>query len=397
MTVSAEGFRCGSVAQYARQLRSAKPLRIAFVGGRGVGGHYSGIETFYEEVGSRLVERGHEVTAYCRTAFTPAISCYRGIRIRRLPAPRSKHFETLIHSLVSIVDASLQQFDIVHIHAIGSSVFALLPRLTGCRTIVTVHGLDWQRPKWKRIARGCLRVAERASVTFPNRTTAVSRAVADYLEKQYGRPVAPIPNGVNMHERVEPERLGSFGLAPGRYVLFVGRLSEEKGCHHLLTAFGHSTAPGYKLAFAGGATYASEYERTLRSDAGPNVRFLGWVDQQTLAELYSNCALFVLPSSMEGLSVALLEAMSYGAPVLVSGIPENVEVIGDAGVTFQVGNLKDLTSQLSRLILDPVGRHSMGERGRQRVREHFTWDDAVRSFERVYDSMRDAPLKGCVV
>jgi glycosyltransferase involved in cell wall biosynthesis len=363
-------------------------LRIAFIGGRGVGSRYSGIETFYEEVGSRLAERGHEVTAYCRTGFTPPdmVSCRR-IFIRRLPAPRSKHLETLVHSGLSVAHATAQRFDILHIHAIGSSVFSLLPRLTGCRTIVTVHGLDWQRPKWKGIARACLRAAEWTSVKFPTRTTAVSYSVAQYLENRYRTPVASIPNGVNLHLPVDSDRLSSLGLIPGRYVLFVGRLSEEKGCHQLMTAFRRAAPPGYQLVFAGGVTYASDYERKLRSDADGGVRFLGWVDQQLLGELYSNCAVFVLPSSIEGLSVALLEAMSYGAPVLVSDIAENLEVIGSSGAAFQVGSLEDLTMKLSRTLSDIPSLRAMGEQGRRRVREHFTWDETARAFERLYQSV----------
>jgi glycosyltransferase involved in cell wall biosynthesis len=374
--------------------RNACNYRIAFIGGRGIAGRYSGIETFYEEVGSRLVERGHEVTAYCRPHFTPRCESYRGIHVRHLPAPRSKHLETLVHSFVASIDATAHRFDVVHIHAIGSSVFSLLPRLGGCRTIVTVHGLDWQRPKWKGVARTCLRGAEWASVRFPTRTTAVSQSVARYLERQYGAVVDAIPNGVNHHTRVDPHRLASLGLMAGRYILFVGRLSEEKGCDQLLKAFVRAAPSGYQLAFAGGATYASDYERQLRSDASTAVRFLGWVDQELLAELYSNCALFVLPSSMEGLSVALLEAMSYAAPVLVSDISENLEVTGDTGAAFQVGNLEDLTNQISRLLADPSSLRTMGEWGRQRVVEYFTWDATARAFERLYQSIIDGPVKG---
>jgi glycosyltransferase involved in cell wall biosynthesis len=371
--------------------RDRPHYRIAFIGGRGIAGRYSGIETFYEEVGSRLAERGHEVTAYCRPHFTPRCESYRGIHVRYLPAPRSKHLETLIHSFVASIDATAHRFDVVHIHAIGSSVFSLFPRLGGCRTIVTVHGLDWQRPKWKGVARTCLRGAEWASVRFPTRTTAVSQSVARYLEKQYGAVVDAIPNGVNHHARIGPQRLASLGLMSGRYILFVGRLSEEKGCEQLLNAFRSAAPTGYQLAFAGGATYASAYERRLHAHAGNDIRFLGWVDQELLAELYSNCALFVLPSSMEGLSVALLEAMSYAAPVLVSDIPENLEVTGDSGAAFQVGSLEHLTNQISQLLTDTSSLRIMGERGRQRVREHFTWDATAREFERLYQSIIDGP------
>jgi glycosyltransferase involved in cell wall biosynthesis len=312
---------------------------------------------------------------------------YRGIRTRYLPAPKSKHFETLIHSLLSVVDASARRFDIIHIHAIGSSVFSFLPRIAGIKTIVTVHGLDWQRPKWKGIAQSCLRFAEVASVKFPTQTTAVSRSVARYLEKQHGATVHAIPNGVNLHAPVNPLRIADLGLSAGRYVLFVGRLSEEKQCDQLLRAFEQVAPDGFQLAFAGGASYATSYERELRAEASGRVRFLGWVDQQLLAELYSNCAIFVLPSSMEGLSVALLEAMSYGAPVLVSDIPENLEVVGDCGATFHAGQISTLAQQLARLLANPASLRAMGAQGRRRVQDQFTWNATADSFERLYLSV----------
>jgi glycosyltransferase involved in cell wall biosynthesis len=359
--------------------------RIAFIGGRGVKGRYSGVETFYEEVGSRLVARGHEVTAYCRPHFTPACETYRGIRVRRIPTLRSKHLETLIHSCLSTVDAAARRFDIVHFHAIGSSIFALLPRLAGCRTVVTVHGLDWQRAKWKVFARGCLRTAEWAGMAFPDRTTAVSQSVASALEVKYGSPITAIPNGVNVNPRAIPDRILPLGLDAGRYLLFVGRLSEEKGCHQLIQAFTRLSSGRYQLVFAGGATYATEYETQVRQAAEGDVRFLGFVDQDILAELYSNCALFVLPSRLEGLSVALLEAMSYAAPVMVSDIPENTDVVGDAGYSFRAGDVDDLTAQLTRALADPAALRETGLRARARVMDNYSWDSTVGSLERIYD------------
>jgi glycosyltransferase involved in cell wall biosynthesis len=364
-------------------------LRIAFIGGRGVAGQYSGIETFYEEAGSRLAERGHLVTVYCRSKFTPPCSVFRGMRVVRFPALPSKHLETLFHSLISMVHATLSRYDVIHIHAIGSSVFAWLPRLRGCETVVTVHALDWQRPKWKKVARWCLRLAERASVSLPSKTIAVSRAIAGYLRTEYGVESAVVPNGVNLHAAPGSERVHQLGLVPQKYVLCVGRLSEEKGFHDVIQAF-NAIAPGeFHLVFAGGATYDSRYEQVLRASAGPDVRFLGWIDQQTLGELYSSSALFVLPSSLEGLSVALLEAMSYGAPVLVSDIAPNLEVVGDAGWIFRQGDVEDLASALEDALSKPAERNTQGQRGRARVEANFTWETTVDRLEEVYGSVVD--------
>lgn len=368
--------------------RSApRRYRIAFLGGRGLGRPHGGIETFYDQAGSRLAARGHEMTVYCRPRFTPSAPRYRGMRVRPLPTIGSKHLETLVHSGLSALHAATRAYDIVHIHAIGSSVFALLPRLLGRRTVVTVHSLDWQFPKWNALARRCLQFAEWTSVAWPTRTIAVSHALAAYLSRKYDTSVDVVPNGVTIEPPRSPARILDLALIPGSYVLYVGRLSEEKGCHQLISAFERADVPGVELVVAGGARYASAYERELRAIAGPRVRFLGWVDRSTLAELYSSCALFVLPSNLEGLCLALLEAMSYGAPVLVSDIAPNREAVRDAGFLFRAGDVADLYRQLGTLLSDAQLRGEAGLRARRRARAHYAWDVVVRRLEAVYDSL----------
>ncbi len=371
-----------------------RACRLAFIGGRGVGNSYSGIETFYEEVGSRLVNRGHDVTAYCRSHFTAPASNYRGIHVVRLPSIRSKHLDSFVHSFLATAHATAQNFDLIHYHAIGPSVFALPARLASHKTVVTVHAQDWARPKWKAFARSCLRAAEWASVTFPHRTIAVSHTLGNYLRTKHGAAVSVIPNGVTIRPPPRPGMLRRLGLTPHTYVLFAGRLSEEKRVHLLIEAFCRTAAPDSQLVIAGGASHQPAYELQLHRKADRRVRFLGWVDPDTLGELYSNCALFVLPSILEGFSVALLEAMSYAAPVLVSDIPANLEVIGNTGFSFSHDDLADLTDQLSRLLAQPRARQRAGIRARQRIADYFTWDVVTTQIEAVYAALCAPGLKG---
>lgn len=318
------------------------------------------------------------------------MTSYRGIRVRRLPAIPTKHLETLSHSLLSTFVAAFSDHDIVHIHAIGSAVFSWLPRLTGRRTVVTIHGLDWQRPKWNGFARLCLHAAEWASVRLPNRTISVSRSIADHLASVHHASSIVVPNGVSLPGPTGDSRIHALGLKPGKFVLFVGRLSEEKGCHDLIEAFQREACPGLELVLAGGATYAGGYEDRIRSLAGPHVRFLGWVDQPTLAELYAHCAVFVLPSSIEGLSLALLEAMSHSAATLVSDIAPNVEAVGAAGLLFRWGDVTHLAHQLSTLLGSEDLRRRLGAAARARVEEHFSWDAVVLGLERAYADVVNA-------
>ncbi|HTS38531.1 MAG TPA: glycosyltransferase family 4 protein [Candidatus Solibacter sp.] len=359
-------------------------LRVAFIGGRGVVSKYSGIEAYYDEVGARLTEMGHEVTVYCRSYFTPAMSEHRGMRIVRLPTFRSKHLETLVHTFFSTAHALTQRYDVIHYHALGPALFSFIPRLLGQKTAVTVQGLDWQRKKWGRLASFVLRMGERASVTFPNGTTVVSQALQQRFRERHGVEAFYVPNGGVLRKWREPHKILEWGLEPGNYALFLGRFSPEKGCHLLVEAF-ERLSTNVKLVMAGASSYCDEYSRNLRRHASDRIRMFDWVSGDDLDELLTNAMLFVLPSDMEGLSLALLDAMGAGLCVLTSNVPENLEVVeGGAGFTFQNGNASDLADRLRFLIFNPAVREAAGKAARQRVEEQYQWHTIAAEIEKAY-------------
>jgi len=361
-------------------------LRVAFIGGRGVVSKYSGLETYYEEVGKRLAEMGHEVTLYCRTYFTPPMTTYNGMRLVRLPTIRSKHLETLIHTLLSTTHALTQPYDIVHYHALGAALFSFFPRLLGRKTVVSVQGLDWQRKKWGRFASAVLRLGERASAELPNATVAVSHALQQRYREIHGIESFYLPNGGVLRERTEPAKILEWGLQPGNYVLFLGRFSPEKGCHLLVEAF-EQVDTDVKLVMAGAASYCDEYSRELRKHATERIRMLDWVSGATLDELLTNAMIFVLPSDLEGLSLALLDAMGAGLCVLTSDVPENREVVDGAGFTFQRGNATDLADRLRFLLANPSVREAAGRTAKRRIEEHYQWQSIAREVEKTYFQM----------
>jgi glycosyltransferase involved in cell wall biosynthesis len=358
-------------------------MKIAFIGARGVIGKYSGIETYYEEVGSRLVARGHEVTAYCRSYFTPAVAEHRGIRIRRLPTVRGKHSETIVHSLLCTLDAAFRSYDIVQFHAIGSAPLALLPRFVGKRTIVSVRGLDGQRAKWGRMARAYLSFGEWASARCPSATNVVSRELQKYFAERYGASTTYIPNGIDACEQIPPDEIKSFGLGSRDYVLYVGRLTPEKDCHTLIEAF-RRLSTNARLVFVGGATYSDEYVRELRRHESDRILFLGFQSGQVLAELFSNALVYVLPSRIEGLSISLLEAMGYGNCVLTSDIPENRELVEGVGFTFKTGDVSDLARQLGHLLTHPEIAAETGRACRDHARREYGWDRIAEETEAAF-------------
>jgi glycosyltransferase involved in cell wall biosynthesis len=349
-----------------------KPLRVAFIGGRGVVSKYSGIETCYEEVGQRLTEMGLDVTVYCRSHFTPPLTTYKGMRVVRLPAFRSKHLETLVHTFLSTVHVMFSPCEVVHYQGQGPALFSFFPRLVGQKTVVTVQGKDWQRKKWGRIASFALRLGEIASARLPNRTMVVSRALEQHYRFAHRAKTTYVPNGTTIRERVAPKRILEWGLEPDNYILFLGRFSPEKNCHLLIEAYENLNTSA-KLVLAGGSSHTDAYANKLREHQSDRVVFLDWVQGVALDELLTNAALFVLPSDMEGLSLALLDAMGVGLCVLTSDIPENREVIANTGFTFRAGDGLDLARMLRLLLSDPRRRRLAGQNAQARVRENYLW------------------------
>jgi len=360
-----------------------RPLRIAFIGGRGLVSKYSGIETYYEEVGKRLAGVGHHVTVYCRTYFTPALREHNGMRIVRLPTIRSKHLETVLHTFLSTLHAITQPCDVVHYHALGPALFSFIPRLAGKKTMVTVQGLDWQRKKWGRLASIVLRLGERAAVRLPNVTMVVSRTLRQHYWDQHAAETTYVPNGGLLRDHRMPNKIFDWGLEPGNYILFLGRFSPEKGCRLLVEAY-ERLDTNVKLVMAGAASYCDAYTRELRTHASERIKLLDWVSGDALDELLTNAMLFVLPSDLEGLSLALLDAMGAGLCVLASDVPENREAVEDAGFTFRRGDAADLSERLQFLIANPTVREAAGEAARRRVQEEYQWNKIATQIEAAY-------------
>jgi glycosyltransferase involved in cell wall biosynthesis len=341
--------------------RPRRSVRVAFIGGRGMVSKYSGIESYYEQAGHELARLGHEVTVYCRSYFTPPVKTHNGMRVQRLPTIRSKHLETLVHTLLCTAHAMVSDYDVVHYHCLGPALFSFLPRLMGKNTVVTVQGLDWQRGKWGQVAARVLRWGEAAAISSPDATIVVSRTLQRYFRQQYGRDTIYVPNGARLAPPRISRQLMEWNLQPDNYILFLGRFSPEKNCLLLIKAF-ETLHTSMKLVLAGGSSHSDAYVKSLRRHESDSVRFLPWVSGSNLEELLSNAALFVLPSDMEGLSLALLDAMAAGVCVLTSDIPENNEVVEGAGFTFHHGDQADLERMLDLLIHTPALRRQAATR-----------------------------------
>jgi glycosyltransferase involved in cell wall biosynthesis len=381
----------GSSSRRAGGRRRDGSLRIAVIGARGVPATFGGIERHVEELGARLAARGHEVTVFCRSNYSEAErDSHRGMRLASLPTVGTKHLDAIIHSSLATLEAMAASYDILHYHAIGPGIPAVLPRyLSRSRVVLTVHGRDDQRGKWGRGAKAVLGAAGWLSARVPDATIVVGRHLERYYQQAHGRRAVYVPNGVHAaRPRPAGPTLARLGLSPGRYLLFVGRLVPEKAPDLLLEAF--RRLPGdHRLVLAGDTSFTDRFTDDLRQLAArdPRVVLPGYVYGAELQELYSNAAAFVLPSLLEGLPLTLLEAASYGLPVVASSIPPHLEVLGTAGPGHRLhrpGDGDQLLAALGQVLADPGVERAGAAQLRDQVLRSYCWDDATERTEAVY-------------
>ena len=288
-------------------------MRIAMVGTRGIPAAYSGFETAVERLAERFTARGHEVTVYCRTHMTDGRPAHAGARLVHLPTVRSKHLDTLAHTLVSTAHLAARERPDVAIYFIAGNAPAVpLARLAGIPAVLQIDGLDSERAKWSGPARAYLRLAERAAPGAATLAVTDSEAVADAYERRTGRRIPWIPYGAELPDPGDAGWCRRLGVEPGRYVLFVGRLVPENNAHLLVEAH-RRLAPGWPLVVVGDAPYAEEYIAGLRGAAGPDVRFPGYVFGEGYAELVHRCGVMCAPTEVGGTHPVIVEGMAAGA------------------------------------------------------------------------------------
>lgn len=364
-------------------------LRIMFLGLRGFPGVQGGIETHVEHLAPALVMLGYSVAVTVRSRYMRenALKEWRGVRFLRVWSPKSHRLETIVHSFLGVLLAAVRRPDILHIHGVGPALTVPLARLAGLKVVVTHHGADYEREKWGAVEKAVLRTGESLGVRCANAVIVISKGLQDLVARKYHREARIIPNGVSNDGPVASETaLRQFDLQAGQYVLCVGRLVPEKRQVDLIEAFAACRLPGWKLVLVGGADHDSPYAAKLRDLAAttPGVVTTGVQTGQALAELYSHAGLFVLPSSHEGLPISVLEAMSYGLPVLVSDIGPHLELALAEDQYFKLGDTADLAARMTHL-----ATAAWPAEKRRSVREHvlrkYDWHHIAEETAALYD------------
>jgi len=336
-----------------------RTLRVTMLGIRGFPDVQGGVEKHAENLACALVALGCRVEAVMRSGYVIKTrgATWRGVKLSRLWAPRIAGFEAVIHTFLGVLRAALARPDILHIHSIGPALFTPLARVFGLRVVVTHHVLNYENEKWGRAARAILRLGEWAGMRFANGRIAVSQQLAEQMTGAYGVSVRAIPNGISKPRRVRSTAtLQAFGLSANRYVLTVARIDQQKRQLDLIAAYARAHKPELKLALVGSADYSGSYVRAVADAAAhtPGVVMLGQQTGEALAELLTHASVFVLPSSHEGQPIAVLEAASFGVPLILSDIPAHREIDLPDARYFKVGDIAALAEHLETILTAPV-------------------------------------------
>lgn len=371
-------------------------LRITMLGHKRIPSREGGIEIVVEELSTRMAALGHSVTCFNRGGHhvsgkefdTGKIKRYKGVRLITVPTVDRKGFAALTSSFFAALQAAVGKYDVVHFHAEGPCAMIWLPKLFGKRCVVTIHGLDWQREKWKNgFGAKYIHLGEKMAVKFADEIIVLSKGVQEYFQKTYGREALFIPNGVNRPVLRKADLIkNKFGIDKNGYLLFLGRIVPEKGLRYLIEAYKELHADK-KLVIAGGSSDTDDFMKEIQNLAAGDDRiiFTGFVAGQMLEELYSNAYLYLLPSDLEGMPLSLLEAMSYGNCCVVSDIAECAEVVEDKAVTFQKSNVQDLKEKLQWLCDDPSTVQKYKNEAADFICRKYNWDEITRKTLAVYE------------
>ncbi len=382
-------------------------MQIAMIGQKGIGTGFSaqrgaasvggGVETHVLELATRLVRLGHSVTAYGRSWFVPrGTSRVNGVDVVRVPSIRTKWFDTITSTLLATLHAVMVlRPEVYHFHGVGPALLSWMPRVFAPRATVvtTFHSVDRLHAKWSAFPRFMLRLGERAAFAFADETIVVSKTLARYAEKEFGRRATYVPNGITpVRTSVDPLLLSPFGLQPFDYIAMVSRLVPHKAAHTLIAAWQRARAmqpellKNVKLAIIGGGAFTDDYVRKLQlmTSHDASIVMTGHQRGESLDALFAGARFMVHPSTSEGLPIAVLEEMSYGKAVIAADIPETMEVIAEYGVPFPVGDIEALAEAILDLATDPMHAAAIGHAARTFVEDEYHWDDIAQDILGMY-------------
>ncbi|OGL94104.1 hypothetical protein A2239_02570 [Candidatus Uhrbacteria bacterium RIFOXYA2_FULL_40_9] len=372
------------------------------IGQKGIPARAGGIERHVEELSKELAKRGYEILVFCRSWYGKAQKNYQGIECLTTPSIRSKHLDAITHTFTSLLRASRENVDIFHIHGVGPSLLAWLPKLLqpSAKVIVTFHCVDRYHQKWNWFARFMLHLGEWVACHMADETITVSQILQHYCQTAYHTQTTYIPNGTQIPmSRSDVSLLNPFSLQPNTYLMMCSRLVQHKAAHTLIEAWKllqteqPTLTKGKKLAIVGGSAFTDDYVQEIKdlAQGDDSIVLTGTQTGETLKALFANAYAIVHPSESEGLPIAILEAMSYGKCVLSSDIPENRELTDVCGLTFETKNVKDLSEKMTWILQHPDLVIAVGEEARLHVAKQYDWKDIAEKTAYFYEYATTQP------
>ncbi|MEY2986003.1 MAG: hypothetical protein RJB24_232 [Candidatus Parcubacteria bacterium] len=372
-------------------------MKIAFVGQKGIPAAGGGVENYVDHIAVRLARKGHQVLAYTRSRYAPAGN-YKGVKVIATPSIPTKSLDAGTHTLTSIWHSFfIPDLDVLHINSVGPAFFTLFARIgfglkyilggKYTKVVFTFHSADWYHSKWNLFAKSMLKLGAWIGCNFADEVITVSKSLRYFASREFDIKTTYIPNGTDFNNITSDSELAKFGLKKKSYIVFIARLVKHKNAHILIQAYqGMARKYGKKLVIVGSGSFTPEYEAYLHSltYGDKNIIFTGHQSGRTLKQLFANAAVYVLPSASEGLSISLLEAGSYGVPIIVSDIRENLEVVGDLANVARVNSVTSLRHKLEDVLGDYRGSLELADILQSEIRYHYSWNNIVKAIENVY-------------
>jgi len=361
-------------------------MKIAFIGQKGIPTKTGGVERYTENLALNMVRQGHEVFVYAHSSYnTENLKEWQGVKIITTPSIASKNLDSITSTFFACLDLIRRKYDIIHFQSIGPASLLWLAKIFSPRTkiVFTFHCQDYYHKKWGRFAKFYLKFGEMVGNKLADEVLTVSESLAVYAREKYHNQAICIPSSAQISDLVPANEIKQWGLAKDNYIVSIGRLIGHKGIHYLIKAY-QELKTDKKLVIVGEGSYTDDYVKELHDLAGDNknIIFTGNQSGEILKELFSNAIIFVQPSESEGLSFALIEAMSYARPCLVSDIDSNREALASTGVFFKDRDYQDLRDKLQNLLDEPDQLASIGAAELARVKTEY---DAVKITNKVLD------------
>ncbi|MBR2590417.1 MAG: glycosyltransferase family 4 protein [Clostridia bacterium] len=374
-------------------------MKIAMIGHKRIPTRSGGVEVVVEELSVRMAQKGHQVVVYNRHCGEEKLKSYRGVKVVEVRTFKKQSLNAMVYSFFATARSNFRKYDVVHFHAEGPCAMIPLAKICGKRVVATIHGLDWQRGKWGGFASKYIMFGEKMAAKYADKVIVLSQNVQNYFKETYNCDAVFVPNGINPVTPEAPDIIREkFGLEKDSYILFLARITTEKGLDYLIDAY-KALKTDKKLVIAGAIEPQTDYIRSVmeRAKGNENILFTDFVSGKTLAELFTNCYVYVLPSDIEGMPMSLLEAVGYNARVIISDIPENTACMDGYGNVFKHSDTASLKEVLEHCLQHPELKEqdfkaelsaAQVQQKRAELMEKYNWDNITDQTLAIYESVK---------